>query len=161
MQLNDRKERLSLAYVGVIAAHAGFKLVEPGPPDKDSIDGILLSDEGRRPRIEIQAKATSQGILRDEHVVFPLPVKNYDDLRAETITPRLLVVLVLPGREPGWLLQTERELRLRRCGYWMSLSGQPPTTNTSTVTVRIPRRQVFGSAALRALMQRADQGILL
>jgi hypothetical protein len=161
MELNDRKERLSLAYVGVVAAYAGYKLVEPPPPDKDSIDGILLSQEGRRPRIEFQAKASSQKLLTDTHIAFPLPVKNYDDLRADTITSRLLVVMMLPSREASWMIQSDKELRLRRCGYWVSLAGRPTSPNTSTVTVHIPRTQVFGSSQLRELMLRAEQGVPL
>ena len=42
-----------------------------------------------------------------------------------------------------------------------SLAGQPNTTNTRTVTVRIPRSQVFDTAQLRELMGRANRGELL
>ena len=48
-------------------------------------------------------------------------------------------------------------VRLRRCGYWLSLAGWPGTANTSTVTVTIPRTQVLDTAQLRALMERADR----
>ena len=110
MDLNDRKERFSLAYISAVAAHAGYKVVEAGPPDKDSVDGILLSQSDRRPRIEFQAKATSRRLVTNTHLAYPLPLKNYDDLRANSIMPRLLIVVVLPDRETAWIAQNEKEL---------------------------------------------------
>ncbi len=98
MDLNHKKERFSLAYISAVAARTGFDLVEPRV-DVDSIDGTLISHTGRRPRIEFQAKATARDVVGAEAVTFPLPVKNYDDLRAEVIIPRLLILVVLPERE--------------------------------------------------------------
>jgi hypothetical protein len=157
IDLNDRKALFSLAYIAAVAARAGYQIVEPRI-DKDSVDGILMGDEGRRPRIEFQAKATARGILKATHVTYPLPLKNYDDLRADTIIPRLLVVVVMPQHEKAWLHHSERELRLRRCGYWFSLAGMLDVTNTTSVTMNMPRSQVFDSDQLAALMTRAEQG---
>jgi hypothetical protein len=157
MNLNDRKERFSLAYISAVAAHAGYQVIEP-PVDKDSLDGILIGQEGRRPMIGFQAKATGRDVLNQDHAAFPLPLKNYNDLRADTMIPRLLIAVVLPEEEADWLVHSEEELRLRRCGYWLSLSGSPETTNTTAVTVHLPRTQVFASDQLRALMSRAERG---
>jgi len=160
IDLNDRKALLSLAYIAAVAARAGYQIVEPRV-DKDSVDGILMGDEGRRPRVEFQAKATVRGILRTTHLAYPLPLKNYDDLRADTIVPRLLIVVVLPRQEASWLRHSERELRLRRCGYWLSLAGMSDVANTTSVTVNLPRSQVFEAEQLAALMTRAEQGVPL
>lgn len=157
MDLNDRKSRFSLGYITAVAAHAGYQVLETRV-DKDSVDGVLMGEEGRRPRIEFQAKATARDLLRPDYLAFPLPLKNYEDLRAEVITPRLFVVVVLPDRESDWLAHSEEELRLRRCGYWLSLAGEPEVSNTSSVTVRIPRSQVLDTDQLRALMLRAEGG---
>jgi hypothetical protein len=157
MDENDRKERFSLAYISAVATHAGYQVVEGRPIDKDSVDGHFEGDEGRRPRIEFQAKATSASVLRLDHLVFPLSRKNYDDLRADVRVPRLLIVVMLPAREEEWLTHSEEELRLRHCGYWLSLAGWPATTNVATISVNIPRAQVFNTAQLRALMGRADR----
>ena len=159
MDENDRKERFSLAYISAVAAHAGYQVIEARPIDKDSVDGEIISDEGRRPRIEFQAKATARDIQRGDTLRFPLSIKNYDDLRVDdAMVPRLLIVVVLPAREEDWLMHTEEELRLRCCGYWLSLAGRPATTNTSTVSVTIPRTQVLDTAQLRALIARANRG---
>ncbi|MBK1700236.1 DUF4365 domain-containing protein [Thiococcus pfennigii] len=157
MDLNARKERFLLAYIAAVAARAGFDLVEPRV-DVDSIDGVLLSHAGRRPRIEFQAKATARDLVGDEVVTFPLPVKNYDELRADVIVPRLLILVVLPEREEDWLTHTEDALILRHCGYWHSLAGAPERENTTTVTIHLPREQRFDPAALQALMRRVGQG---
>src|SRR5688500_12997808 len=143
MDENDRKERFSLAYISAVAAHAGFLVTEPDGPDKVSIDGLIMSDEERQPIVAFQAKATTQNVGRGTDIRFPLPVKNYNDLRANVLWPRFLIVVFLPADEVEWLAHSEEELRMRHCGYWVSLAGQPDTTNRRTVSVRIPRSQVF------------------
>ena len=55
----------SLAYIRAVAAHAGYLVDEP-QIDRSSIDGVVRANFGRAPRIELQAKATSQDILRGE-----------------------------------------------------------------------------------------------
>ncbi len=159
MDSTHRKERFSLAYISAVAAHAGFDLVEPRV-DVDSIDGTLISHTGRRPRIEFQAKATARDVVGAEAITFPLSVKNYDELRAEVIIPRLLILVVLPEREEDCLTHCEDSLILRHCGYWLSLAGEPERGNTATVTVKIPRHQHFDPIALEALMNKANQGAL-
>lgn len=159
MNSNNKKERFSLAYIAAVAASAGFDLVE-SRVDVDSIDGILISHEGRRPRIEFQAKATARDVIGAETVTFPLPTKNYDELRADVIIPRLLILVVLPEREEDWLTHSEDSLILRHCGYWLSLAGQPERENATTVTIKIPRDQRFDPMALEALMHKANQRAL-
>lgn len=38
---------------------------------------------------------------------------------------------------------------MRRCAYWMSLAGQGPVDNETSVRVHVPTSQVFDVAALR------------
>lgn len=155
--MSRRKERLSIAYISAVAAKAGFDLLETRI-DVDSVDGILKGAEGLRPQIDFQAKATSRDILRSDHLSYPLSKKNYDDLRAETVVPRLLVVFLMPSDDTQWLSLTEDELVLRNCAYWMSLRGRPSVDNESSVTVHLPRSQVFDESQLRVLMMRAESG---
>lgn len=159
MHPNDKKARFSLAYINAVAARAGYDVVEP-KVDIDSVDGMLLTHYGRRPRLEFQAKATARDVVGDEFVTFPLPMKNYDDLRMDVIVPRLLILVVLPERAEEWLSHSEEELILRHCGYWLSLAGQPERENTKTVTVHLPREQRFNPEALHTLMNQANRGAL-
>ena len=154
---NTRKERFSLAYINAVAVRAGYEMLEPHV-DIDSADGILISTIGRRPSIYFQAKATSRPLLKDDHLVFPLPLKNFDDLRAETVHPRILVVVLLPENEEDWMQQDEERLLLRRCGYWLSLRGASGSGNQTSVSVIVPRAQVFDAGQLRLMMDRAAVG---
>ena len=79
MHLNTRKERFSLAYINAVAARSGVVVSEP-PVDRSSIDGMLMADFGRSAQINFQAKASSRDVMREGHLHFPLPRKNYDDL---------------------------------------------------------------------------------
>ena len=44
---------------------------------------------------------------------------------------------------------------MRRCGYWATLLGQSETNDTRSITIRLPRTNVFDVAGLRGLMSRA------
>ena len=157
MYPNTQKSRFSLSYIEAIASDVGYQVVEPRV-DGDSVDGILMADFGRRPRIEFQAKATSRDLVTGANIHFPLSVKNYDELRADTLTPRILIVLLMPRDETQWLRQTDDELCLRHCAYWLSLINYPYSPNVSTVTVHVPTTKIFSSRGLSDLMQRTERG---
>lgn len=158
MHFTTKIERLSLAYVAAVAAKAGFELIE-STSDYDSVDGALRSAAGLRPRIEFQAKGSTRLLLKDDHVAYPLSRKNYDDLRIETIVPRLLFVVLIPNEEDNWLSHSEDELIVRHCGYWHTLRGMPEVDQT-TITVHLPRSQVLNPVQLAELMHRAERGPL-
>ena len=155
----DQKERLSLAYVNALAARAGFATSVP-VPDRDSVDLRVQSSGLRRPALDLQLKATV-ALQRSQagFVSFQLQIKNYDDLRIETQTPRLLVVLELPSDDALWMTVTAEELVLRRRAYWLSLQqGFPDRAGQQTVTVRIPEGNLLDVDALRDLMEQSRSG---
>lgn len=156
LHTTTRMERLSLTYIWAVAAYAGYDLNEP-KVDCDSIDGVLISHEGKRPRVEFQAKATYRDVVGEDEVVFDIPIKNYSDLIADVIVPRYLIVVVLPECEKEWLSLSEEVLAIRKCGYWFSLRGMEPSENTSTVRLHIPRTQQFSPDALRDMMRLAEK----
>lgn len=157
MYLNEQKQQFSLAYIRAVAATASYKVAIP-ESDTDSVDGALMSDIGRRPRIEFQAKSTARDILGNDALRYELPIKNYDELRADVLTPRILVVVLMPDEKQDWISQTQDEMCLRYCGYWLSLRGEQPRLNTSSVTVRIPTTNIFNTDELTGLMQKAERG---
>ena len=159
MTPNIRMSRFSIAYIRAVAAVGGYGVLETGADeDLDSVDGKLLSFAGTRPQIDFQAKATTRHALGDGGIHFPLPIKNYDDLRADTRTPRILIVLLVPPDRNDWLTQSADELCLRRCAYWLSLEGKDAVSNSSSVTVTVPAANVFGRKQLEYLMNRAAAG---
>jgi hypothetical protein len=166
MTENEQEQQLSVAYVHAVAARAGYAC-QATIVDDDSVDVKIVARGWiheravvRSPQLDVQLKATAQDLLRDDHLVYPLPVKNYNELRADTMVPRLLVVLQLPADPSGWLVQSEEQMISRRCAYWTSLLGQPDTENNVTVTIRLPREQQFTVDGLRTIMENASQGKL-
>ena len=157
MTPNLQMEQHSLTYVRAVAASAGYQVTRP-EPDVDSVDGVISSPLGRRPKIDFQAKATTRDMLRDGLVHFPLPVKNYNELRAETISPRILVALLMPSDNRDWTAQTEEELCMRYCAYWHCLEGSPDTPNTSNITVYVPTTNILSVNQLTNMMGKVNRG---
>lgn len=160
MDRNKQKELFSRAYVHAVASVAGFASATP-QPDDDSVDLTLRADgdfHPSSPTLDLQLKCTGQDILGcDGQLHLELKLKNYNDLTRPTISPRLLVVLLVPDDFDVWLAQSEKELVIRRCAYFVCLTGQPKRENTSTVTVTIPCDQVFSVEAVVDLMREAGR----
>lgn len=151
LPLTERKGLLGVVYLRAIAAVAGYCVAIP-ESDYDSVDLVVSSKQGRRQRLEFQVKCTSRVAPGADGFGFELPRKNYDDLRVDTIIPRLLFVLVVPEDIRDWLRQTENRLNLRRCGYWLSLRGFEERINNSSVTIHVPRGNLLTPQALQSLM---------
>jgi hypothetical protein len=163
MDINQRKEQFSHAYVKAVAAVAGFAWYQPSVDD-DSIDLGLAQRGGagtvRSPRLEMQLKCHAMATPAEPDFAFWLKLKNYDDLREPTEVKRILVVVLVPDDLADYLAESENELAMRRCGYWYSLRGMAGTANQTGETVRIPRAQAFTVEALRGIMRRIGQGAL-
>lgn len=151
---NDQKEALSRAYVAIVAAGAGYTLAVRDF-DRDGVDVLVRAGGGMRPSLDIQLKATArlgQG-EQEEEFRYKLPRRNYDLLRGETQTPRILVVLDLPEDEEQWVDISAERLVMRRCAYWASLEGCPETDNTTRVTITLKKRNRFDIKSLKKLME--------
>jgi hypothetical protein len=162
MDENAQKEQFCRAYVQAVAAVAGFAWSEPSVDD-DSIDLTLSARGGggtvRSPRLDLQLKCHAQVTPAAPSFSFPVKIKNYDDLRDDTVmVPRILVVVLVPDDISDWMQHTEPELLLRRCGYWCSLRGLEPTQNKQTVSVSIDRANLFSPDGLGQIMERLRTG---
>ncbi|WP_296106377.1 DUF4365 domain-containing protein [uncultured Agrobacterium sp.] len=156
---NDIKERLSVAYVTAVAARAGCQIIHLHV-DKQSIDATVRPISGSKISVDLQLKSTSRDCLKENEISFPLPIKNYDDLRTSVSTAlHFLVVLVLEPAELDWLVSDENSLLIKRCAYWVDLRGSPPVRNETSVTISIPRSQIFDVQALQIMMQKAYDAI--
>ena len=105
--------------------------------------------------VDIQVKAVTeryvQGINEPEitNVKYALEAKNYNDLvvRANergVCMPLILCVVVIPDNRDEWYSLTEEELIIRRCAFWYRIEpGTPETTNTSNVTITIPKTNLI------------------
>ena len=158
MTIDDQKEQFSFAYVRAVAAVSRIAVSEP-TVDDDSVDLLFQQRDGGgvvlSPRLEAQVKCTDAAVVTATHVAYPLKMKNYDDLRATNLlVPRLLIVVVVPDQLNDWVNHSEKELAIRKCGYWLSLFGEPAVQNVSTRTVHVPRSNQFTVVHLSEMMQR-------
>lgn len=164
MHESMQKEQFSRAYVQAVAAVAGFSWAAPSVDD-DSIDMYLARRNGggaiRSPRLDLQLKCHAAPPPTDDPIRFPLSRKNYDDLRnPHVMIPRIIILVLVPAKPENWLRQTEKEMTLRRCGYWASIRGGSEVKNEVSVTVDFPRNQRFTPESLSAMMGRIAEGDL-
>ena len=154
MSPNFIQEQLSLVYVRAVTYRAGFRLSFP-EKDDHGIDGTIV-DPNRRGvnRVDFQLKATTQYAINDDHIVYDLRVEDYNRLIIADDVPRVLIVYIMPDDPGEWLAQSADELCLRKCAYWLSLMGEPPSANTSTRRVFVPLANVFSCDGLPDMFRR-------
>ncbi len=152
MTPEQQKEQFSIAYVRAIAATARVNIYKL-EVDSDSIDiGFSVKSIAGRPqspRIEAQLKCVTE--LDDSDPMnfrYPLKAKNYNELIGDHYIPRYLIVVLVPPLPANWLLQTSGQLSLYHCGYFVSLKELQPTENKASVTISLPKAQIFSPAAL-------------
>jgi len=160
---NDIKEELSYAYVHAVASRAGFGC-DRISKDRGSVDVVISADGGfpddavvQHAVMQVQLKATSQIVNGDPHFSFALPIKNYNELRARSLAPRMLVVLLMPEDPEHWLTVDKETLIARRCAYWRNLKGEAEVENETSRSVRIATKNIFSPEALKALVTRISR----
>lgn len=162
------ESELSYAYLHAVAAHAGAGCEVAGRHDDNAGVDAKLTGWGPFPNggyrnevdIKVQLKATvKQPAVVGNCLSYSLQgIARYNDLRTEAIsTPRILVVLFLPSEQSEWLSHSEDVLSLRKCAYWVSLRGAPPSENSTAQTVYLPRSQRFDPVGLTALMAKLSK----
>lgn len=167
MTLNTQKEDFSYAYVYAVAATVGYSLqAATRRLDDSGIDATITVpgkvNTKRLPRFDVQIKSTSQNVKGKESIKFRLSAKNYEELSYDNpFVPQILIVVLVPENANDWLSQTEESLCMKHCGYWLSLRGQPPIANQTTITVEIPRQNIFNPESLKTIMEQFAAGELL
>ncbi len=158
------ESELSLAYLHAIAAKAAFSVDVPHI-DSDSVDAIVAA-KGKlapdsiafSPRIEIQLKSTINAAISSHGMIaHQIPLKNYNDLKAPTVLPRLLVLLALPPLDIDWLVHHPDKLILQKCAYFLNLKGMPDLSGVADPTVHIPAGNMLTPDSLRHLMIKASK----
>jgi hypothetical protein len=165
MHIANIKEELSYAYIHAVASRVGFGCDRPRV-DADSID-VVISAHGKvaadsilhSARLDLQLKATAVELAMNGsgEYSFELPIKNYNDLKRDTLIPRLLVLFAMPTDEEKWLSHDDESLITRKCAYWCNLFGLPDVTNAASKTVHVPKKNVFSPAVLAELMRKISR----
>lgn len=157
------KERLSMAYVDAIAGRAGVNVTRAlhdygvdgtFHPIKKIPGGYTQSGFA----VEFQLKATINGEIKDGSVVYDLEASAYNKMvsRDPREIPLVLLVMCLPSLETSWLRQNEKALLIQRSCYWFWEGNGPPTRNTSTIRISIPRTNLLDVNGLTGLLRSAE-----
>lgn len=164
MELNLRKSQFSEAYIRALASVAGCSVAKP-EPDYDSEDLVLSARLGdtkiHSPKLAIQIKCSSVLEKQPSGIAFPLPIRNYDDLRPENLAiPRILAVVEVPDGDNAddWLEYSADRLCLRGAAFWVSLFGYKATRNEVKVTVHLPVDQRLTAQSLKTMMVKIGNG---
>lgn len=155
---------LSIAYVHAVSAHSGFGM-EVTRVDLDSVD-VTINAKGPltssstifSPSVSIQLKASFDcDMSRPKIIPFDLKMKNYDDLRAPTLVPRILVLLSLPESQEQWVTHSVNDLILKNCAYWICLHGYPAVSNETKKRVEIPKANIFSQQKIREILEKISE----
>jgi hypothetical protein len=159
------KERISVVYAMAIAARAGVSFNPKGIPEYGTdayfahvnmLKDGSFSDTGYI--LNCQLKSTTDYSINNGEVIYDIESEAYNKLVTwEGTTPIILVLLCLPKEIKEWMEFDESQLILRKCCYWMIVTGEP-TTNSSSIRIRIPRGQCFTPEALLELFVKIRLG---
>jgi Domain of unknown function (DUF4365) len=153
------QESLSLAYAHALAGQASVGLRIDRVFDY-GVDGSLAQIVVRGTRhiesgfpIDFQLKSTIQWEHDGDHVVYDLEAKTYNDLvtRPPEADRCILILLCLPRTREKWVEETEKEMILRHCCYWMHVVGKE-TDNAHTKRIRIPRANRLTVTGIQEMM---------
>lgn len=163
--VSHRQDAFSGAYIKAICATAGCGVESVGL-DNDKIDYLVRSRvQGKvlnKPQVDVQAKCRMNGMASSDPISYSLDLETYDNLRdVKVCIPRILVLVQVPASIEEWVAQSENFLSLQHCAYWVSLKGMGPSTNATSQTVHIPRKNLFGVQALQTMMTKIADGLEL
>lgn len=161
-----RQEALSRVYVRAVAASAGANIAVPEHDygidftlsevvernDKKNVRYVQTND------VNLQLKCSSRLEFDEGIITYDLESKSYNDLVMETVSPLILVVVDFPEKEAEGIVFSEDCLVMRKCAYYVSLRGKPPTDNVSTKRIEIPVNQIFDPESLKEIFRRVREG---
>jgi hypothetical protein len=131
---DQRKEWFSRAFLTAVAAAAGYP-VELRLNDIYGVDATVYDSVVG---VDWQLKGTASPDFTSTGLRFDLDVRTYNLLRITRNASAYLGVVVLPSDIDNWISQSANRLLLRHCGYWVKLTGLPPTSNTTKIRIHVP-----------------------
>ena len=152
------KQELHFAYFRAVVADAGATAAPPTPDI-----GIDFIVSGARIRNETkfaptglsffcQLKSTTDWKIRGDYVVYEVNADAYNKLAELEKGLGILIVYALPQHGMSPLMVDESCLQLRKCCYWYHIPREP-TLNCSSITIEIPRTQLFDRNAVAHLLE--------
>lgn len=154
---NHAKSFLSKSYVNAIATQAGFgcQFTEPDYGIDAKISEIQFYSDHKYSEtgyhFNIQIKASHAFSKKNGSIIYDLEADAYNRLVRHKGGLIVLVLFCLPKIPDDRIYLTENCLELRNCCYWYYISGEE-TGNKSSITLNIPRNQVFDPVACTIMM---------
>lgn len=154
------KENLCAAHVYAICASAGVLLGTAHVHDY-GVDGVFNTVIHRGCRrvvsgfpLDFQAKSTVNWEVVDDHVVYDLESKTYNDIvsRSEAETTLILVLLCLPKDSSDWHSVTSACTIMKNCCYFHVPKGDVVENENSTKRIKIPVDQILTPESLVELL---------
>jgi hypothetical protein len=159
---NHVKSFLSKSYVNAVATQAGFgcQFKEPDYGIDAEISEVQFFNNGKYIstgyHFNVQMKATHNFTRNMNEVVYSLDAEAYNRLVYHKGGLIVLVLFCLPENPNDRILLTEDCLELRNCCYWYK-APEEETNNSSSLTIHIPRGQIFTPASCQNLMNLVKQ----
>lgn len=160
---SERKNQLSVAFLSMVAARAGFVVLE-WKADYDGVDVTLRSsvDYGHRygADLDLQLKCTSsRSRQHPETVSYPLDRAVYEKLsHPKRFALGALAVLVVPEDINIWLDQTEERLLTKACMYFSpATEWDPISSDAASKTVHCRRSDLLTVDALATLLHSSSR----
>lgn len=160
MEESKQKEYLSIAYLRALASKAGALMDiqnEDGLSDDATLKKHFMLPNEFDGVISIQLKSTNSiNICKeyDNHYTYVLSSKNYNDLVRECAIKRYLAVLILSKED--YLKITPEQLVIKKCMYYISLTGKEKTDNFDSITIEIPKENILNSDKLNELLEKSN-----
>lgn len=157
---NSLKEYLHCAYVQAVAAQAGytceFSTHDFGVDAR--ISEVRHYENGRYRangmHFNVQMKATQNYNQNGRSTKYELDAEAHDRLVAHDEGSIVLIVFCVPKVATDRFLVNEDGLTIYRCCYWYP-RPDTMTPNKRSVTIDLPRANLFDPNACRSLMERA------
>jgi hypothetical protein len=150
----DIKERLSMAYLVMVAAASGCE-VRPVAVDREGIDATVCPIRGIRSKLDVQLKATSHPtwVAGGNALSVSMARPTVERLRnGPRLFPAMLVVLVLPEKEDQWLSIEDGRTCLSASAYWTDFAAVEEgdtCPDGATMAIRVDRSRLFTPAVIR------------
>ena len=121
--------------------------------DEHGVDGTIRRPARGVNRIDFQLKSTTRYTVFGDDIRYDLRVEDYNRLILDDDLPRVLILFIMPDDADDWLAQSEDELCLRKCAYWVPLMGLSVSSNSSTVRVSVPSANAFDQNGLHEMFR--------
>jgi hypothetical protein len=157
-EMNIWRGAFGEAWVATVCRAA--KLVPWEPPlglDLEFVD-LMVRDPVLGEQLMLQIKTTESPGQTAAGYTFDLEVPAYNALRSGS-SRGFLVLVVAHDPQPAWTAAAAEGSAVRATAYIKELTGQPPTTNTSTVTVTFPPDTMLTQAHLAALLEEDEEDV--